>query len=172
MNYPIIKSLLNFSKHEGFEKRALDLNQLVEETLLLTQRELEEKGVRVEKQLAPALPAVLGDSFELKGVLINLLSNAMDALPEGGVIGVATHFDAKTSGEVICTVRDNGKGIPEEYQERIFNPFFTTKEKTGGIGLGLSTSLSIMKKHNGMIAVKSKSGEGSAFSFALPSYRS
>jgi signal transduction histidine kinase len=167
----IIKSLLNFSKHEGFEKKVLDFNQLVEETLLLTQRELEEKGVRVERHLTPGLPPVLGDSSELKGVLINLISNAMDALAEGGVIGLVTQVDLDDASEVICTVTDNGKGIPEEYQERMFNPFFTTKEKTGGIGLGLSTSLSIMKKHNGMIKVRSTPGKGSAFSLIIPTHR-
>jgi signal transduction histidine kinase len=167
----IIKSLLNFSKHEGFEKKLLDLNEVVEETLLLTQGEFEERGLRVQKELTPGLPNVLGDSSELKGVLINLISNAMDALPDGGTIGVATRCDFRNGREVICTVTDNGKGIPEEYQERIFNPFFTTKDKTGGIGLGLSTSLSVMKKHNGMITVKSRPGQGSAFSLALPSYQ-
>ena len=166
----IIKSLLNFSKHEGFEKNLLDINQLVEETLLLTQGELEEHGVRVEKSLAAGLPAVLGDASELKGVLINLISNAMEALQEGGVIRLATHVDSSNSREVVCTVTDNGKGIPEEYQERMFNPFFTTKEKTGGIGLGLSTSLSIMKKHNGMIKVNSLPGKGSSFSLVIPSH--
>jgi signal transduction histidine kinase len=167
----IIKSLLSFSKQQGFEKELLDLNEVVEETLLLTQRELEERGLRVQKELTPGLPKVMGDSSELKGVLINLISNAMDALSDGGIIGVATRVDVRNDREVICTVSDNGKGIPEEYQERIFNPFFTTKDKTGGIGLGLSTSLSVMKKHNGMITVKSRPGEGSAFSVALPSYR-
>lgn len=166
----IIKSLLNFSKHEGFEKKLLDVNQLVEETLLLTQGELEEHGVRVEKSLAAGLPAVLGDASELKGVLINLISNAMEALQQGGVIKLATHVDSSSGREVVCTVTDNGKGIPEEYQERMFNPFFTTKEKTGGIGLGLSTSLSIMKKHNGMIKVNSRPGKGSSFSLVIPSH--
>jgi signal transduction histidine kinase len=95
----------------------------------------------------------------------------MDSLTGGGTIRVSTHCDLKNGRDVVCTVSDNGKGIPEEHQERIFNPFFTTKDKTGGIGLGLSTSLSVMKKHNGIITVKSKLGEGSAFSLALPSYR-
>lgn len=166
----IIKSLLNFSKHEGFEKKLLDINQLVEETLLLTHGELEEHGVRVEKSLAAGLPAVLGDASELKGVLINLISNAVEALHEGGVITLATHMDSSSGREVVCTVTDNGKGIPKEHQERMFNPFFTTKEKTGGIGLGLSTSLSIMKKHNGMIKVNSLPGKGSSFSLVIPSH--
>jgi signal transduction histidine kinase len=167
----IIRSLLNFSKHQGFERQLLDLNEVVEETLLLTQREIEERGLSVRTELAPGLPKVMGDCSELKGVLINLISNAIDALTGGGTIRVATYFDLKNGRDVVCTVSDNGKGIPEEHQERIFNPFFTTKDNTGGIGLGLSTSLSVMKKHNGIITVKSRPGEGSAFSLALPSYR-
>lgn len=168
----VSKSLLTLSKQKGFEMKLLDLNQLVEENLLLMERGLKERGIKVEKRLVPRLPPIKGDPYELKGVLINLISNAMDALPQGGTIGITTQLSPADGGVVECTVTDNGTGIPEENLERIFNPFFTTKQNTGGIGLGLSMSLSVMKKHNGLITVKSKSGEGSSFSLSLPSYRS
>lgn len=167
----VIKSLLTFSKQKAFEMKPLDLNQLVEETLLLMERELKERGVRVKKYLVSGLPPILGDAYELKGVLINLISNGMDALPTGGTIGIATQMSPQDGGEILCTIADNGVGIPEENLERIFNPFFTTKHSLEGIGLGLSTSLSVMKKHNGSIGVKSRRGEGSAFTLSLPSYR-
>ena len=167
----VIKSLLTFSKEKGFEMKVVDLNQLVEETLVLMESAFKDRGVKVEKKLAPRLPAVKGDPYELKGVLINLITNAMDALPRGGSIGIATHTVLNHDGEVRCTISDNGPGIPEENLERIFNPFFTTKHDTGGIGLGLSISLSVMKKHDGMITVTSRPGEGSAFTLSLPAHR-
>ncbi|MFQ5849893.1 MAG: sensor histidine kinase [Candidatus Binatia bacterium] len=167
----VIKSLLTFSKQKGFEMKVVDLNQLVEETLLLTGSGIKERGIKVEKKLSPALPPTIGDPNELKGVLINLITNAMDALAKGGTIGVTTQLGSKDGAEVTCTVTDNGTGIPEQYMEKIFNPFFTTKGHTGGIGLGLSTSLSVMKKHNGLITVESRPGEGSAFSLSLPCHR-
>ncbi|TAK08334.1 HAMP domain-containing histidine kinase [bacterium] len=107
-------------------------------------------------------------------VLINLIGNGVDALRNGGTITIATQIDSnsKDGGEVTCTITDNGTGIPEENLQRIFNPFFTTKRNTGGIGLGLSISLSVMKKHNGLITVRSKLGEGSTFKISLPSSRS
>ena len=168
----VIKSLLTFSKEKGFEMKLLDLNQLVEESLLLMERQLKDRAVRVEKKLTPGLLPIKGDSYELQGVLINLIANAMDALPQGGIIGITTQVGLKDRREVECTITDNGKGIPEDDLERIFNPFFTTKHNAGGIGLGLSTSLSIMKKHNGLITVKSKPGEGSTFSLSLPYHSS
>ncbi|MBI4522583.1 MAG: HAMP domain-containing histidine kinase [Deltaproteobacteria bacterium] len=168
----VIRSLLNFSKQNAFQMKALDFNQLVEETLLLTEPQLREKGLEMKKELTPGLPLILGDAYELKGVVINLLTNAMDALPgQGGVIGIITQPGARDGAEVVCTITDNGIGIPEEDQEKIFNPFYTTKGNTWGIGLGLSMSLSVMKKHNGMITVRSKPGAGSAFSLSLPSLR-
>ena len=165
----VIKSLLTFSKQK-VSMESVDVNQLIEETLLLMEVESMGKSVRVEKDLTPTLPPVKGDPYELKGVLINLISNAIDAMPTGGKIAVSTELSSNDSGEVRCTIADSGTGIPAEELDRIFNPFFTTKQHNGGVGLGLSTSLSVMKKHNGMITVRSKPGEGTSFSLTLPSY--
>lgn len=167
----VTKALSTLSKQKGFEMKLLDLNQLIEENLLLMEKGLEDRGIKVEKKLTPRLPFIWGDAYELKGVVINLVSNAMDALPQGGTIEIVTRLGSGNGGSVECTVTDNGIGIPEKNIERIFNPFFTTKENTGGIGLGLSNSLGVMKKHNGIITVKSQPGQGSSFSFSLPSHR-
>ncbi|MBI4445271.1 MAG: HAMP domain-containing histidine kinase [Acidobacteria bacterium] len=166
----VVRSLLAFSKQE-YEQQALNFNELVEDALLLTERGFKGKNITVQKQLEPQLPSVLGDSSELKGVLISLISNAIDALPKGGTIRLYTRTSFAEGRSVICEVHDNGTGIPEEDLEIIFNPFFTTKAKTGGIGLGLSTSLSVMKKHNGLIAVRSLLGKGSVFTMSLPAFR-
>lgn len=167
----VTKALSVLSKQKGFVMKLSDLNQLVEENLVLMETGLKERGITVEKRLTPRLPLIQGDPYELKGVLINLISNAMDALPRGGTIVISTQLASSNGGVVECTITDNGGGIPKENLERIFNPFFTTKQNTGGIGLGLSTSLSVMKKHNGLITVKSRPGEGSSFSLSLPSHR-
>ncbi len=164
----VIKSLLSLSKHTSFDMAVLDLNQLIEENLLLMDRQFRAKGIKLEKRLAPNLPAVKGDPYELKGVLINIITNAMDALPQGGTIKITTQLDSPDGGFVECNIADNGTGIDEGQLEKIFNPFFTTKQQTGGVGLGLSTSLSVMKKHNGLLKVKSTRGEGSTFSLSLP----
>jgi len=168
----VTKTLSTLSKQKSFEMKSLDLNQLIEENLLLMERGLTERGIKVAMRLAPRLPPIWGDVYELKGMLIHLLSNAMDALPQGGTIEIVTRLGSGDSGSVECTITDNGGGIPEDNLERIFNPFFTTKQDTGGIGLGLSNSLSVMKKHNGIITVKSKPGQGSSFSLSLPAHRS
>ena len=164
----VIRSLLSLSKHTNFEMTVLNLNQLVEEDLVLMDRQFKAKGIKLDRHLTPNLPSVKGDPYELKGVLINIITNAMDALPEGGTIRITTQRDLLDGGFVECTVADNGTGIDEEHLENIFNPFFTTKQQTGGVGLGLSTSLSVMKKHNGLLKVKSKRGQGSEFSLSLP----
>lgn len=167
----VTRTLSVLSKQKSFEMKSLDLNQLIEENLLMMERGLTERGIKVATTLAPRLPPIWGDAYELKGVLINLLSNAMDALPQGGAIDIATRLGSADERSVECIVTDNGAGIPEENLDKIFNPFFTTKQDTGGIGLGLSTSLGVLKKHNGIITVKSRLGQGSSFSFSLPAHR-
>jgi signal transduction histidine kinase len=165
----VIKSLLTFSKQKSFEMKPLNLNELVEETLLLMEGEFNERGVKAQKRLDSALPPVLGDAYELQGVLIHLINNSLDAISNGGgTVRIATTIAQSDAKEVLCTITDNGVGIPENKLEEIFNPFFTTKHNEDGIGLGLSTSLGVMKKHNGSITVKSKPGEGSTFCLSFP----
>jgi two-component system NtrC family sensor kinase len=142
---------------------------LIEETLLLMENEFKERNIKAEKRLDSALPPVLGDAYELQGVLIHLINNGLDAIRNGeGTVRIATAVSQSDAKEIVCTVTDNGAGIPENKLEEIFNPFFTTKHNEDGIGLGLSTSLGVMKKHNGSITVKSKPGEGSTFCLSFP----
>ena len=165
----VIKTLLTFSKQKSFEMKPLNLNELIEETLLLMEGEFNERGVKAEKQLHSELPPVLGDAYEIQGVLIHLINNGLDAIRNGGgTVCIATTIAQSDAREIVCTITDNGVGIPENKLEEIFNPFFTTKHNEDGIGLGLSTSLGVMKKHNGSITVKSKPGEGSTFCLSFP----
>jgi len=165
----VIKSLLTFSKQKSFEMKPLNLNELIEETLLLMENEFKERNIKAEKRLESALPPVFGDAYELQGVFIHLINNGLDAIRNGGgTVRIATAIAQSDAKEIVCTITDNGVGIPENKLEEIFNPFFTTKHNEDGIGLGLSTSLGVMKKHNGSITVKSKPGAGSTFSLSFP----
>jgi signal transduction histidine kinase len=101
-------------------------------------------------------------------VVISLLTNAVDAMPRGGTLEVGTRARNGAGGGVECAIRDDGPGIAPEHQERIFDPFFTTKGPGVGVGLGLSSSLRIMQRHNGLIEVRSRPGEGTTFVLSFP----
>lgn len=158
----ITRSLLMFSRHAEMEARGVDLNQIVEEALSVLKPKL--KRVKVEKRLEK-LPLVWGDPAQLQQVFVNLILNAVQAMPEGGMLTVATGIEG---GGVIAEVKDTGVGIPEEHLGKIFDPFFTTKRVGEGTGLGLSICLGIVERHNGRIEVKSKVGEGTTFTVRLP----
>jgi len=139
------------------------------------------KNICVEKQVAENLWPILGNPLQLHQALLNLCINAGEAMPEGGqlaLIGqnfttdaqfVAMHSGADAEPHVLLEISDTGGGIPPELRERIFEPFFTTKELgRKNVGMGLSTALSIVKSHHGLILVKSDVGKGSVFQIYLP----
>ncbi len=157
------KALLSFSRPSKPELQALDLNQLVEDTLnLMTQ--LLGPEIKVEKDLHPESATVMGDWTQLEQVLVNLLLNARDALPAGGTIQVWTSCER---GEVRLQVVDNGTGMTPEIMDQIFDPFFTTKEVGKGTGLGLASALGVARAHGGQLLVESTWGKGSCFTLAL-----
>ena len=128
--------------------------------------------VSLQQNLSP-LPPVMLDSNQIKQVLVNLLNNALQAMPDGGRLLVATRLteseiDGMDHQMAAVYVSDSGAGIPPENLGRIFDPFFTTKEVGQGTGLGLSVSYSIVEKHNGRIEVESVPGQGSTFIVLLP----
>ncbi|HEV8457737.1 MAG TPA: PAS domain S-box protein [Methylomirabilota bacterium] len=162
----IAQGLLSFARQSSGERAPVDLNHLVEETLLLTEKQLIESGITIERALAPDLPPVLGDSNALQQVVLNLLTNARDALEKGGKIAVGTSVVAGRPGGARLTVRDTGSGIPPEHLPRIFDPFFTTKSE--GTGLGLSISYGIVRDHQGTVDVQSRPGQGTTFTLTFP----
>jgi signal transduction histidine kinase len=164
----VAKSLLAFSQRQPYEPRPVHLNDVIEDALLLMEAEFEGRQIIVKKQLSSALPLINGDRHGLNEVMVNLLSNAVDALPKGGTIQITTRANGGGRGAVECVVADDGSGIPPEHLERIFEPFFSTKSDRGGIGLGLSTSLRIMKQHGGLIQVSSDPRNGSRFTMTFP----
>jgi PAS domain S-box-containing protein len=162
----IAQALLSFARQPPGQRAPVDLNRLVEDTLLLMEKQMVKEGIAVKRALAPDLPPVWGDDNALQQVLLNLLTNARDALDHGGEIGVETAAVAGRPGMTRLVVRDTGPGIPPEVLPKIFDPFFTTKP--AGTGLGLSISYGIVRDHKGTVDVQSRPGEGTRFVVTFP----
>jgi len=164
----IVRNLLTFARKGAGEQAAVDLNDVIQRTLLLMSYDLKLKDVTIEKDLAP-LPPVLGDRHALQQVVINLLNNAAQAVAENPperprVIQLSTWVDDR----VRLRVADSGSGIPEAVLPHLFTPFFTTKEPGQGTGLGLSITYSIVDAHGGRITVERPAQGGAAFLVDLP----
>jgi two-component system NtrC family sensor kinase len=161
----IVNNLLNFSRTGGAELAEVDLNSLLEETLTLVQHPFKTSQVTVIRNYKDQLPAVLGSTTRLQQVFLNLLMNARDAMPSGGMLEVRT---TAHNGSVEVELTDNGGGISPEHLHKIFDPFFTTKPTGRGTGLGLSVSYGIIKEHAGKVDVKSTPGKGTSFRLEFP----
>lgn len=143
----------------------MDVRALIEESVDLLSNQLASGNVTLAREFQPALPGTVGNPIALQQVFVNLVSNALRAMPHGGVLTIATLTNAQ---HIEITFRDTGCGIPPEHLARIFNPFFTTDRTGKGLGLGLSTCRKIMEQHGGTIEVESEAGRGSAFTLRLP----
>ena len=161
----IVNSLLNFSRTSGTDKAPLDLSRTINETLEMVAPQLRHAHVDVETDLAPEAARVLGNQGQLQQVLLNLILNARDAMPEGGRLMVSTR---EREGMACVSIRDTGVGMTAEQARRVFDPFFTTKGPKRGTGLGLAVSYGIMQEHSGTITVESRPGEGSTFTVEIP----
>jgi PAS domain S-box-containing protein len=157
----IAQGLLSFSRSSSGQTGRVDLNRVVDETLLLVDKTIDKDGVVLRRTLAHGLPPIWGDANALQQVVMNLLTNARDAVKGGGEIYIETREAAAQAGGVQLTVRDTGPGIPPEILPKIFDPFFTTKAQ--GTGLGLSISYGIVRDHQGTVDVQSSPGEGTTF---------
>ncbi len=166
----IVRNLLTFARKGSAERVPVDLNEVIRRTLSLTAYDLKLKDVTVERELSGALPDVFGDRHGLQQVVLNLVTNAAQAVAENPrersrEITVSTWFD----GQVHLRVADTGPGIPEEVAQSVFTPFFTTKEPGKGTGLGLSITYSIVESHGGQITLEPRSPRGgAAFRVDLP----
>jgi PAS domain S-box-containing protein len=165
----IVRNLLYFARQRPPERAAVNLNQVIEQTLALRLNQLTLSGIAVECDFDPALPPVMGDTQQLAQVFLNLLLNAEQAILQAGARGSITFRtrvvdDGRT---VRATVEDNGPGIPAEILPRVFEPFFTTKEVGSGTGLGLSVSYGIVEEHGGRLVAESEPGR-TIFSLELP----
>jgi len=169
----IIRNLLDFSRQSEPALRPVDLNKLVEAALSLVGHQISLENIRLEKKLDMQLPLVLADFDQIQQVLINIILNASQAMPNGGNLTITTSVTERTKiGEsskntAKIDISDTGVGISKENLSKLFNPFFTTKEKGKGIGLGLSVVHGIIERHKGKIEVESEPNEGTTFAIYL-----
>jgi signal transduction histidine kinase len=167
----ITNSILGVARNRSGSMEPTDLTELVRDTMVLLEREMNKYRIRVEQQLAE-VPEAMVNANQIQQVLLNLLINARQAISNGGRILLKLEHDAEDD-TVVLTVRDNGAGIPPDKLRRIFDPFFSTKsgpDETGkgGTGLGLACCRNIIEAHHGRIRVQSTVGQGTAFSIKLP----
>lgn len=163
----IVKELKNFARpRDNAEMLPVDLNQVINKTRTLLSSTLDQRNIQLEYQLAANLPAVLGDSQQLEQVLVNLVTNALDAV-EGDDAQVIVRT-ASDHGQVVCEVIDNGCGISADNLRHVFDPFFTTKQERGGTGLGLSISFRLIREHGGQLEAISQPGAGTTMRITLP----
>lgn len=162
-----VKDLLTFTRQAPMLRELCDLRAVVESAVALVRPLALERAVTLETSVAPGAPRVCGDPDRLEQVFVNLLTNAVQAISEGGLVAVSVSRQPVGHGvEVI--VRDTGSGIRPEHLDRIFDPFFTTKEPGAGTGLGLSIAYGIIRNHDGAIDVSSTLGAGTEFRVILP----
>ena len=175
----MVSKLLSFSRRETHEVVPLNLHDLINDAVRLFEGVLDKK-IGIKMELCNAVPIIEGDPNQLEQVIMNLMVNARDAMPDGGLITITTHaievkrdrFDLPDyivpGNYVVLTISDTGYGIPEELINKIFDPFFTTKEKGKGTGLGLAMVYGIIKDHKGYISVRTVIDKGSSFDIYLP----
>jgi PAS domain S-box-containing protein len=161
----LLRKMLSFSKPDQEEKQAIDLNTVLDEILLLHEKQLQENDIKIKKSLAKTLPPISASKNQLRQVFLNLVANARDAMPQGGTLSVTTDADAEN---VVIEIADNGIGIKDEHLKKIFDSFFTTKNSVKGVGLGLSVCYGFIKDHGGDIQVKSKVDSGTTFTITFP----
>ena len=163
----IVKNLLTFARQTPINPQRNDLNSIIERCLLLVGHQMDLQSIELEKKLDPQLPPLYCDAGQVQQALLVILMNAVDAMPQGGRLGVESSYDAtRRQGHVV--IRDEGPGIPPDVLTHIFEPFFTTKEEGKGTGLGLPIALGIVQQHGGTIDVNSDLQKGTAFTVTLP----
>lgn len=159
----IVADMVAHYRQGGRTMTWVSVNEVIESALALFEGDLEEQEIHVAKNLARDLPQVWGFSNQLRQVFIHLISNALDAMPQGGNLTLQTELQ---KDRIACMIRDDGKGIPDEHKEKIFEPFFSTKENCHGLGLTICDN--IMTQHRGQIELVSTNQEGTSFKLTLP----
>ncbi len=161
-----VANLLDFSRPRELQAEPTSINHNLRHVSELVEYQALKVGVEVVMDLDPHEPTVLADHYQMEQLFLNLILNALQAMPEGGTLTLGTHCRGDS---VIAEIRDTGEGIPEEIRDRIFDPFFTTREVGKGTGLGLAVSHSIVAAHGGIMGVESAVGKGTVFRISLAS---
>lgn len=162
----ITRLLLSFARLPVEEKTDVNINEIIEETISLFHKHLLKKGISVYQELVEDIPLILGNSNQIQQILVNLITNADDAMEKGGNLYLRTRCHDRN---LIVEIEDEGCGIAAEKLDKIFDPFYTTKGKGLGTGLGLAVSYGLVEEHGGKIEVVSKEGEGTCFIISFPS---
>ncbi|MCD6297088.1 MAG: PAS domain S-box protein, partial [Deltaproteobacteria bacterium] len=164
----MLRKMLSFSKPDEEEKQPTDINTIVDEILLLHEKQLQERSIRISSNFDKGLGEVHASKNQLRQVFLNMIANGRDAMPDGGTLTVRT----KAEGDnVYIEVSDTGIGIKEENIDKIFDSFFTTKDNIKDVGLGLSVCYGFIKDHGGDIKVESELGSGTTFTIILPTLK-
>ncbi len=161
----IVKKLMVFSRQVSAEKRKINLNQIIEESLYFFKSRCIKEGIQLDLLLDPDIPEIKADPVQVNQVLVNIVVNAMQAMPDGGKLSIKTSRSGK---KILLAIRDTGQGMSPDVLQQIFDPFFTTKGTDRGLGLGLAVVDGIVKSMNGRIDVNSEPGKGSEFKITLP----
>jgi two-component system, NtrC family, sensor kinase len=163
----IVAGLLSFSREVSLEYKRLNINDVLAAVIALTRHRMKLQNIELAIDLVRGVVDIRGDANRLQQSLLNLIFNAIEAMPDGGRLAIVSRLDA-AAGNVCIEVQDTGQGIGREDLDHIFDPFFTTKAEGEGTGLGLSIVYGVTKNHGGRIHVKSRVGEGTSFSLTLP----
>jgi len=161
----MLRNMLSFSKPEEEKRRLVKLDELIEGILLMMEKQMRESNIQVETSFDPGIPEIMASTNQMRQVMLNIFKNAKEAMPKGGTLFIRT---SKEDNRILIQIRDTGIGIPEEIRAKIFEAFFTTKQKVKGVGLGLSVCYGIIKDHGGDIKVESQEGKGTTFAVSLP----
>jgi two-component system NtrC family sensor kinase len=161
----MLRNMLSFSKPEEEKRRPVKIDELIEGILLVMEKQMKESNIQVETSFDPDIPEIMASTNQMRQVMLNLFKNAKEAMPKGGTLFVRTRQE---DNKVFVHIQDTGTGIPEEIRDKIFEAFFTTKQKVKGVGLGLSVCYGIIKDHGGEIKVESEKEKGTTFTIRLP----
>jgi PAS domain S-box-containing protein len=161
----MLRNMLSFSKPEEEKRRPVKIGELIEGILLVMEKQMKESNIQVQVSFDPDTPEIMASTNQMRQVMLNILKNAKEAMPKGGTLFVRT---SKKDHRVLIHIQDTGIGIPEEIKDKIFDAFFTTKQKVKGVGLGLSVCYGIIKDHGGEIKVESEAAKGTTFTINLP----
>lgn len=161
----MLRKMLSFSKPDQEERQPVEINSVIDEILLLHEKQFKENDIKITSTFAKGLGLVNASKNQLRQVFLNMIANARDAMPSGGTLTVTT---SGNSDEISVEISDTGIGIADENISRIFDSFFTTKDEVKGVGLGLSVCYGFIKDHGGDIKVKSQVGAGTTFTITLP----
>jgi PAS domain S-box-containing protein len=164
----LLRKMLSFSKPDEEERQPSDVNTILDEILLLVGKQLQENTIRISSSFADDLGEVYASRNQLRQVFLNIITNARDAMPDGGTLTVKTYQKRE---KAYIEIADTGIGIREENIDKIFDAFFTTKDSVKDVGLGLSVCYGFIKEHGGDIRVSSKWGSGTTFTISLPIHK-